>query len=181
MCKSAYNAQFMGAILSPVNSIVWKIWAPRKCKIFSWLIIQNQVWTTERLECWGWPNGRVCPLCRCQDESVSHLLFKCCFSLCIWITVKDCLDLPDFEPNSWIAYDDVEKWWTGIALAKSGVSQGHFFPHHACRMGDLDWKKCEDLQQCEHHAHNHLGQNQVEARNWVLAGAKHFGFLSSGE
>jgi hypothetical protein len=60
-CSSAYKAQFAGTIHSCMDSIVWKAWAPPKCKLFAWLIIQNRVWTTDRLAKWGWPNGRVCP------------------------------------------------------------------------------------------------------------------------
>lgn len=80
-CSLAYNAQFAGTIRSCMDSIVWKDWAPPKCKLFSWLIIQNRVWTADRLAKRGWPNGRVCPLCRRHDETASHLLFKCRFSI----------------------------------------------------------------------------------------------------
>jgi hypothetical protein len=29
---------------SCMTSLVWKPWAPPKCKTFAWLIIQNRVW-----------------------------------------------------------------------------------------------------------------------------------------
>jgi hypothetical protein len=32
--KSAYNMQFSGLITSTMTTLVWKPWAPRKCKIF---------------------------------------------------------------------------------------------------------------------------------------------------
>jgi hypothetical protein len=31
-------------------SLVWMPWAPPNCKTFTWLIIQNRAWTTDRLE-----------------------------------------------------------------------------------------------------------------------------------
>jgi hypothetical protein len=39
--KSAYKMQFSGLHISPMPSLVWKPWAPPKCKIFVWLILQN--------------------------------------------------------------------------------------------------------------------------------------------
>ena len=119
-CSSAYHAQFAGTIHSSMESVVWKTWAPRKCKLFSWLIIQNRVWTADQLERRGWPNGRVCPLCRCQDETASHLLFKCRYSIRIWVMIKDWLHLHNFYPHSWHYFEDVETWWTTIGLAHGG-------------------------------------------------------------
>jgi hypothetical protein len=40
--SSAYKMQFLGQTSSMMPALVWKPWAPTKCKIFSWLIIQNQ-------------------------------------------------------------------------------------------------------------------------------------------
>ena len=48
--KSAYKAQFMGAILTPMKKVIWKVWAPPKVKFFAWLAIQNLVWTADRRE-----------------------------------------------------------------------------------------------------------------------------------
>jgi hypothetical protein len=80
-CSSAYSAQFAGAILSSLDSLVCKNWAPPKCNLFAWLIIQNRVWTSDHLQKRGWPNGIICPLCRCVNETKSHLLFKCLYAV----------------------------------------------------------------------------------------------------
>jgi hypothetical protein len=34
--------------------------------------------------------------------------------------IRDWLGLVDFDPTSWSAFDDVEEWWTTIALAHDG-------------------------------------------------------------
>jgi hypothetical protein len=47
---SAYNAQFEGMINSYMMKAVWKTWAPPKCKLFAWLVLQNRVWTADRLQ-----------------------------------------------------------------------------------------------------------------------------------
>jgi hypothetical protein len=39
--KSAYKLQFQIHVISLMPSLVWKPWAPSKCKFFAWLIIQN--------------------------------------------------------------------------------------------------------------------------------------------
>jgi hypothetical protein len=41
--------QFEGGIFSSFPKIVWKVWAPSKCKFFMWLLLQNRVWTADRL------------------------------------------------------------------------------------------------------------------------------------
>ncbi len=48
--KSAYLFQFEGITTSPSATLTWEVWAPVKCKIFSWLAIQNRVWTADRLQ-----------------------------------------------------------------------------------------------------------------------------------
>jgi hypothetical protein len=54
--ESAYGMQFFGQTKSSITSLVRKPWAPPKCKSFAWLIIQNRVWTADRLQRRGWPN-----------------------------------------------------------------------------------------------------------------------------
>jgi hypothetical protein len=46
---SAYKAQFEGMTFSPVPQLVWNNWAPPKCKLFAWLVLQDRVWTVIRL------------------------------------------------------------------------------------------------------------------------------------
>jgi hypothetical protein len=42
---SAYEAQFLGLPTSPMENLIWRVWAPPKCKFFSWLGFQNRLWT----------------------------------------------------------------------------------------------------------------------------------------
>jgi hypothetical protein len=34
--------------------------------------------------------------------------------------VKDWLGLIDFDPTSWVAFDNVDDWWTSVAFAHEG-------------------------------------------------------------
>ncbi|XP_044441534.1 uncharacterized protein [Triticum aestivum] len=46
---SAYKAQFLRMVLSPIHRMVWKAWAPPKVKFFAWLALQDRIWTADRL------------------------------------------------------------------------------------------------------------------------------------
>nr|BAD17239.1 cyst nematode resistance protein-like [Oryza sativa Japonica Group] len=83
---SAYNAQLLGITATNFNRLIWKAWAPHKCKTFAWLIIQNRVWTSDRLATRGWPNGYICPLCRRTQETTLHLLAECRYTRRVWAT-----------------------------------------------------------------------------------------------
>jgi hypothetical protein len=47
----------------------------------------------------------------------SHVLFKCRFTVRIWNIIKDWLGLVEFDPTTWINFNDVEDWWTTVDLA----------------------------------------------------------------
>jgi hypothetical protein len=120
--KLAYSMQFLGHTKSSMPSLVWKPWAPPKCKTFAWLIIENRVWRADRLQRRGWPNCGTRKLCNHVQESASHLLFKCRFTIFVWTKVKQWLDLQDVDLSSWIARRSVKEWWTQ-AIHKQGPSK----------------------------------------------------------
>jgi hypothetical protein len=47
--KSAYEVQFIGSTTSIMHKTVWKVWATPKAKFFAWLLMQNRIWTADRL------------------------------------------------------------------------------------------------------------------------------------
>jgi hypothetical protein len=71
--------------------LIWKLWVPPKCKIIYLLVLQNRVWTAHRLERQGWQNCGLYRLCNQVQVSVSHLLFKCPFTVRVWSNLKDWL------------------------------------------------------------------------------------------
>jgi hypothetical protein len=82
--QSAYQAQFWGSTCMNFNNIIWRAWAPPKCKFFSWLAVQNRVWAADRLTRRGWPHNPHCVLCASCPESGLHLFAECCFTRHIW-------------------------------------------------------------------------------------------------
>jgi len=86
--KSAYMVQFHGTINTELDTLVWKSWAPAKCKFFVWLAVQDRLWTADRLARRGWPNQRLCPLCHSTDESIVHMLAHCQYNQRVWFAVR---------------------------------------------------------------------------------------------
>ena len=118
--KSAYMAQFISLTSSVMPTLVWKPWAPPKCKLFAWLVLQNRIWTADRLERRGWDNCGRCKLCNRVQESAAHILFQCSFSSRVWIVVKSWLGMHDIFPSDWRIIPTVKDWWEEVI---HGVSQ----------------------------------------------------------
>ena len=120
--SSAYNMQFLGHTNSMMPSLVWKPWAPPKCKIFSWLILQNRVWTADRLERRGWQNCGQCKLCNHAQETAAHLFFKCRYTKRIWSSLRDWIGLHDLDPSTWDFLQSVKEWWNNV-IHKKGANR----------------------------------------------------------
>lgn len=82
--KSAYMAQFSGGTGSRAANLTWKCWAPSKCKNFMWLLLQNKIWTADRLQLRQWPNNYFCQLCYRNLETTQHLFKDCPYTKEVW-------------------------------------------------------------------------------------------------
>ena len=118
--QSAYKMQFLVHTSSTMPALVWKSWAPPKYKIFTWLILQNRIWTADRLTRRGWPNCGRCKLCNQVQETSPHLLFQCRFTTRIWSLLKTWLGLHDIAPRNWQALHTIKDWWTTV-IHKKGL------------------------------------------------------------
>lgn len=58
--RSAYLIQFEGQQRSSFPNLIWKVWATPSCKFFLWLLLQDRLWTSQRLQLRGWPNNYFC-------------------------------------------------------------------------------------------------------------------------
>jgi hypothetical protein len=56
------------------------------------------------------------------EESASHILFKCRYTLRVWNKTKQWLDLQAVDPSSWNSWRGVKEWWTE-AIHKQGPSK----------------------------------------------------------
>ena len=122
--KSAYDAQFLGSTSTNFENLFWKAWAPPKCKVFSWLAIQNRLWTADSLSARGWPHNDRCVLCRATPESGIHLFADCRFVKQIWDDITTWAKVDGLHPAAWQTFQSMEEWWTMIARLPSNDAEG---------------------------------------------------------
>lgn len=82
--SSAYGVQFLSRIPIPMLAKVWNIRAEMKVKFFIWTLLQNRLWTADRLSRRGWPHNEECSLCDQTLESAKHILLDCPFAKEVW-------------------------------------------------------------------------------------------------
>ena len=177
--RSAYNAQFIGSTITNFDTLIWQSWAPATCKIFSWLAVQNRLWTADRLQARGWPNQSACPLCRCQPETAMLLLAGCRFTRKIWSSISKWLAIPTVHPREWTQQDgDLHEWWTAMARAACNSRKG------VCSLIMLIsweiWKErnARIFDRKEATSDNVFFKVRDDLGSWVLAGAKDLATLA---
>ena len=112
---SAYTAQFVGRMQQRQLEDVWRIQAEGKVKFFFWLLVQNRIWTADRLLARGWPHDDVCSLCDQELETANHLNLFCPYAKEVWV---------QFQPSYPAATQKISEattvsgWWEGIRRGK---------------------------------------------------------------
>ena len=112
---SAYRARFLGMVLSPMDQMIWKVWAPPKVKFFAWLALQDRIWTADRLAKRGWPNCGLCPLCKRVQECGPHLFFSCRFTLRLWNLVIEKFNIVGMDTSAWHLMESIQDWWASTS------------------------------------------------------------------
>ena len=83
--RSAYEVQFLGRMLQQDLERVWQVKAEAKVQFFIWLLLQDRVWTADRLQRRGWPHDDRCSLCDQVLEDANHLGLHCPFTKEVWM------------------------------------------------------------------------------------------------
>ncbi|WVZ79506.1 hypothetical protein U9M48_027078, partial [Paspalum notatum var. saurae] len=163
---SAYKAQFIGSIATNFKDLIWALWAPSKCKFFSWLAIQNRIWTSDRLQARGWANPGQCPLCRHTTESIVHLFVECRFARRIWREISCWTAILGLDPTTWGHSDNLHHCGIPIRIQK-GLRTLMILCWEI-------WKERNNrvFGRAEAPFAGVLGKIKDEARLWSLAGAK---------
>jgi hypothetical protein len=175
--SSAYKAQFLPALPCSFGNIVWKPWAPPKCRFFAWLAVQNRLWTADRLAKRGWPHQPFCQLCRCSQETARHLLFECRFSKRIWIAAASWLDCPDLIRCLGAGRSKVMDYWHAIAKTTTSSPKGL---RTAIML--ISWEIWKERNERVFNNKSSLPSVVMqkikdEGKDWVLAGAKNLAEL----
>lgn len=82
--SSSYRAFFAGSSSLLGAKELWRVKAPPKVKLFFWLALHRQIWTSARRQRHGLQASDECALCCQASETVDHLFLGCVFSREVW-------------------------------------------------------------------------------------------------
>jgi hypothetical protein len=113
--KSAYLLQFIGATNTDHKKIIWKGWAPARCKFFMWTLMLDRVLTADKLLLRRWENEYFCPLCRRNLEITTHLFTECPYSLKVWSFIAYKFAQNELKPEAWPnTYHNFQSWYRNL-------------------------------------------------------------------
>ena len=171
--SSAYKAQFLGSTPCSFTKIVWKSWAPPKCRFFASLVVQNRLWTSDRPAIRGWPHNPLCQLCQCQPETARHILFECRFSKHIWHAAAAWLSCPDLLQRMGSGRPTVLHYWHVITKTPTAHPKGL-----NSAMIVITWEiwKQRNARVFNNKYNNPMALFQKirdKSKEWALAGVRH--------
>ncbi|KAM0847321.1 hypothetical protein ACQ4PT_055094 [Festuca glaucescens] len=118
--RSAYMLQFLGAVGTDFKRLIWKGWAPARCKFFIWTLMLDRVLTADKLLKRGWENDYFCPLCRRNLETASHVITECPFSVKVWEHMAVFFGLDTLKPVRWLGKDlSIQEWYRDMVSRHS--------------------------------------------------------------
>eukprot|EP00253_Pinus_taeda_P003035 PITA_03035 len=89
---------------------IWRLKCPVKARLFFWCILKRKVPTWETLQARFLAGPGHCPLCKSNEETISHLFTTCAFTRKIWEEVTVSLKI-----NAQWGHDLLDaawrKWW----------------------------------------------------------------------
>ena len=171
---SAYRAQFLGSVKTDLHLLIWKPWAPPKCKFFAWLIVENRVWMSDRLATRGWLRNNVCSLCCIEPETAHHLLVVTCrFTKRVWSLIAEWLHCQQLHPSLWGITRSVSEWWHIMGelpnVSKKAVKSLLLLVNWEIRKE----RNARTFDRREASTISLVGKIKEEARAWGIVGDRH--------
>ena len=152
-----------------MTEVIWKCWAPMKCKFAMWLIIRERIWTADRLARKGLPHNDKCPFCNLSPENAQHLFIGCAVVNIIWGNIMSWVNLQHLTPSSQL---NLKEWWVQARSSISGKTRKRLdslvllvvwtvWRERNGRVFDKNFKPTNTI----------IEQIKQEARQWVIASA----------
>jgi hypothetical protein len=116
---SAYQCQFMGAVIPFPAKHIWKATIEPKCKFFVWLVLHNRALTADNMAKKNWDCDPICPLCCCMQETTSHILIHCNYVEPLWNAIAGRFNLPMF--SDMIMFSHPVQWVSFLQRKKLGI------------------------------------------------------------
>ena len=164
-----------------MKSAVWNNWAPPKHKFFAWLIIQDRVWTADRLQRRGWPNCGLCQLCKREPETAAHIIFRSRYTVRIWTEIKTWMGLTSVDITDWSSFDNVNDWWHQMIGVNGNVRKGLASLVMLVSWEILNERNARVFRMVSSMPNVITSRIKVEVRLWGLAGAKRLSSLMPRE
>jgi hypothetical protein len=171
--KSAYMLQFLGAVGTDFKKLIWRGWAPARCKFFIWTLMLDRVLTADKLLQRGWENDYFCPLCRRNLETASHIFTECPFSIKVWENMAGSLGLGVLKPARWKGKDiPLQDWYRDMISAQPKSQRKIIFPAANLICWEI-WKERNRriFEKKELPVADFIVRLKEEAAAWKLAGA----------
>lgn len=67
-----------------ISATLWKIRAPPKVVIFSWLVLMNVILMWNNLQMRGWSGPSTCMLCSRENKNIKHMFITCRYAQKTW-------------------------------------------------------------------------------------------------
>ena len=158
--------------------MVWKVWAPAKCKFFMWIMLQDRVWTADRLMLREWPNCYFCQLCLRNLETGLHLFTECRVACFIWSSISAWSRCPGMNPANRETASDLTTWFFNL-VGNSTSTEAKGARSLTILVAWSIW--CERNSRIFYDAvktpSRIVEEIKETARLWVSAGAKHLATL----
>lgn len=118
--KSVYMAHYATSTKCASARNIWGSWAPLRCKIATWLIIRERIWTANRLAKRGLPHNERCVFCNHTEEDPQHLFIGCAVINIIWNSVFRWAGLTQVVPFN---NQKLKTWWQHAATNLQSTSK----------------------------------------------------------
>jgi len=177
--KSVYDTLFQGAISFELFEIIWKSWAPPKCRFFMWLVAHNRCWTADRLARRDLPHPEQCLLCDQHEKNIQHLLVGCVFSRDFWFSLLSHFGVASLAPQP--SDHSIDEWWRKVDNAASGDLRKGL--NSLVILGAWSiWRHRNDcvFNGATPNVNLALALAREEAHWWSMAGAKGLSMLTAG-